>query len=150
MNKCETETNGHSTCIFNAVLLILRIVVGVVMAAHGAQKVFGAFGGMGLDATVGFMGPVGYLVSVGEFFGGLGMLLGFLTRFSALSNIVIQVGAIVKVHWVNGFFLGANPGFEFNYTLIGILICLVIAGPGRYAIIRLAPKGMGKIIPFIE
>ena len=126
MNACETKTNGHSTCIFNAVLLILRITVGVVMAAHGAQKMFGAFGGHGLEATVGFMGPIGYLVSVGEFFGGLGMLLGFLTRFSALSNLVIQIGAIVKVHLVNGFFLGANPGFEYNFTLIGILICLYL------------------------
>ena len=67
---------------------------------------------------------------------------------------MIQIGAIVKVHWANGFFLGQKPGFEYNLSLIGILISLLIAGPGRYAIIRLlsflAPKGLKKVIAFLE
>jgi len=53
-------------------LLLVRVIVGVIFAAHGAQKLFGAFGGPGLAAIVGMMGPIGYLVAIGEFFGGLG------------------------------------------------------------------------------
>jgi putative oxidoreductase len=146
----------------NIVLLILRIAIGVIMAAHGAMKLFPVFGGEGLASTIQHMsaGPHGFppflvvLISIGEFFGGLGMLLGFLTRFSAFWDIVIQIGAIVKVHWVNGFFLGAKPGFEYNFALISIMLALLIAGPGKYAIIRifemLLPKGWRKVLVFFE
>ena len=144
----------RQTRTLDIILLILRVAIGIIMAAHGAQKLFGLFGGMGLAATVGFLGPVGYLVTIGEFFGGLGIIFGFLVRFSAASLIVIQIGAIVKVHWANGFFLGAKPGFEYNMALIAILLALLIAGPGRYAIISwlesLLPKGLKKIVPFVR
>src|SRR5687767_1329440 len=80
-------------------LLILRVAVGVIFVAHGAQKLFGAWGGKGLAATVEELGtPLGHLVTIGEFFGGLGLIVGFLTRFSAASLTVIMLGAIVKVH----------------------------------------------------
>ena len=78
--------------------------------------------------------PVGYLVAVGEFFGGLGILVGFLARFSAASIIVIMLGAIQMVHWKNGFFLGEKPGFEYNLALIGLAATILIAGPGRFAL----------------
>ncbi|MDX1935152.1 MAG: DoxX family protein [Capsulimonadales bacterium] len=117
-------------------LLILRIVVGVIFMAHGAQKVFGLFGGPGLNAVMGQMGPVlGFLVSVGEFFGGLGILVGFLTRFSAASLIVIMFGAIIMVHGKNGFFL-SEKGFEYNFALIGLLFPLLLLGPGPFALPR--------------
>jgi putative oxidoreductase len=119
--------------------LPLRFAAGVIFAAHGAQKLFGAFGGPGLQAIVQMLGPVGYLVSIGEFFGGLGLSIGFLSRFSAASLIVIMLGAIQRVHWQNGFFLGARPGFEFNFALIGMLLPILILGPGRLAIARFLP-----------
>jgi putative oxidoreductase len=119
-------------------LLIIRVIVGTIMAAHGSQKVFGAFGGPGLTAIAEMMGPVGYLVAIGEFFGGLGMMVGFLSRFSAAANIVIMLGAIAMVHGKNGFFQSAS-GFEYNLALIGLLAPILIAGPGRYAIGRFLP-----------
>ncbi len=121
-------------------LLLVRVIVGIIFAAHGAQKMFGAFGGIGLNAFVEMMGPIGYLVAIGEFFGGLGLVVGFLTRFSAASLIVIMLGAIFMVHGQHGFFLGQDPqaaGFEYNLALIGLLLPILIIGPGRYSIGRL-------------
>src|SRR5438876_10914788 len=114
-------------------LLIVRLAVGVIFAAHGSQKLLGAFGGPGLGKIVEMMGPIGYLVTIGEFFGGLGLIVGFLTRLSAASLIVIMLGAIATVHVKNGFFLD-KQGFEYNLALIGLLLPTLIAGPGRYTI----------------
>lgn len=125
---------------FDWALLSVRIAAGVIFAAHGAQKLFGAFDGPGLEAIVRLMGPIGYLVSIGEFFGGLGLIFGFLSRFSAASLIVVMIGAIAQVHWQNGFFLGAKPGFEYNLALIGLLLPVLIAGPGGMAVAAKLPK----------
>lgn len=119
-------------------LLILRVVAGVIFVPHGAQKLFGAFGGPGIEKTVEMMGPMAYPVAVGEFFGGLGLIVGFLTRFSAASLIVIMIGAIAMVHGKNGFFL-SNGGFEYNLALIGLLLPILLAGSGRYSIGRFLP-----------
>ena len=127
-------------------LLVVRVVVGVIFAAHGAQKLFGAFGGPGLASTVEMMGPLGYPVAVGEFFGGLGLIVGFLCRFSAASLSVIMLGAIGLVHGQHGFFLGHGPtdtlataGFEYNLALIGLLAPTLVAGPGRFSVGRCLP-----------
>jgi putative oxidoreductase len=125
-------------------LLAARVAVGVVFMAHGAQILFGAFGGPGLAAFVRAMGPLGYLVAIGEFFGGLGLVVGFLTRFSAASLIVIMLGAIAMVHIKVGFFMNwagrqAGEGFEYHLLAIGILLPVLIAGPGRLAIGRFLP-----------
>lgn len=119
-------------------LLLVRVIVGIIFAMHGAQKLFGAFEGLGLAKTVEMMGPIGYLVTIGEFFGGLGLVVGFLTRFSAASLIVIMFGAIGMVHGKNGFFL-SNQGFEYNLALIGLLLPILLAGPGKYAVGRYLP-----------
>lgn len=119
-------------------LLIVRVIVGTIFAIHGSQKLFGAFDGAGLDETVKMMGPIGYAVSVGEFFGGLGLVVGFLCRFSAASLIVVMIGAIAQVHAKNGFFASAG-GYEYNLALIGLLSAVLIAGPGRFAIGRFLP-----------
>lgn len=119
-------------------LLVIRLAVGIIFAAHGSQKMFGAFEGPGLAKIVEMMGPIGYLVAIGEFFGGLGIIFGFLSRFSAASIIVIMIGAIYMVHGKNGFFL-EHKGFEYNIALIGLLIPIVILGPGSYAIGRSLP-----------
>jgi putative oxidoreductase len=138
----EAKVRDYSA--IDVALLIARIIVGVVFMAHGAQKLFGAFGGPGLSAVVGMMGPLGYLVSVGEFFGGLGLVVGFLSRFSAASIIVIMLGAIGMVHGKVGFFMNwmgnqGGEGFEYHLLAIAILLVILIAGPGRYALGRSLP-----------
>jgi len=118
-------------------LLLVRIIVGIIFMMHGSQKLLGAFGGRGLQNTVEQMGAIGYPVTIGEFFGGFGLIVGFLSRFSAASLIVTMLGAITLVHGRNGFF--APTGFEFNLALIGLLLPILIAGPGRYAVGRFLP-----------
>ena len=118
-------------------LLLIRLVAGGIMTVHGAQKLLPVFGGPKLDGMVQMLGPVGYLVAIGEFFGGLGILLGILSRFSAAANIVIMTGAILQVHGKNGFF--APTGFEYNLALIGLFLAVLIAGPGRYTLARPLP-----------
>ena len=136
------SSQSHDRPAIDVSLLILRVVVGVIFAAHGAQKVFGAFGGPGLEGITAAppdgMGPLGYPVAIGEFFGGLGIIFGFLSRFSAAALIVIMIGAIGTVHGKNGFFQSAG-GFEYNLALIGLLAPILIAGPGRFAIGRFLP-----------
>lgn len=119
-------------------LLIVRVIAGIIFAAHGAEKLFGAFGGIGLAKFVEGLGPLGYPVAIGEFFGGVGLVIGLLCRFSAASLIVIMIGAIVMVHGKNGFFL-QYKGFEYNLALIGLLAPTVLAGPGGLTIGRFLP-----------
>lgn len=135
-------------------LLIVRVAVGVIFVAHGAQKLFGAFGGPGLEGVVEQMGtPLGYAVTIGEFFGGIGLVIGFLSRFSAAALIVIMVGAIATVHGKNGFFM-SNGGLEYNLALIGLLAPVLIAGPGRFSVGRFLPlpksANSGRPTPVLE
>jgi putative oxidoreductase len=151
MNR-DNGLSGDRTAV-DVSLLILRVVVGIIFAAHGAQKLFGAFDGPGLAAIVKMMGPMAYPVAIGEFFGGLGLIFGFLTRFSAASLIVIMLGAIALVHGKNGFFLD-KQGFEYNLALIGLLMPILIAGPGRFSIGRCLPlpkaAGASRPVIFLE
>lgn len=124
---------NYSAALVDVSLLVLRVVVGAIFFAHGAQKLFGIWGGMGLSKTVEMMGFMGYPVSIGECLGGVGIIFGFLSRFSAASNIVIMLGAIGMVHGQNGFFL-QNQGFEYNLALIGLLTPILLLGPGRHSI----------------
>jgi putative oxidoreductase len=148
-----TPSGSQDRTAVDVSLLIVRVVVGVILVAHGAQKTFGAFGGQGLAATVAGLGPIGYLVAIGEFFGGVGLIVGFLCRFSAASNIVIMLGAIAMVHGKNGFFQNAG-GFEYNLALIGLLLPTLIAGPGQFSIGRFLPlpkvAGSGRPIIVLE
>lgn len=139
-------------------LLIMRFIVGVIFMAHGAQKLFGAFGGPGLQGVMGPQGPggggvIGLLVAIGEFFGGLGIILGFLSRFSAAALIVIMLGAIIMVHSKNGFFM-SKMGFEYNLALIGLLLPILIAGPGAFSVSHFLPlprkAGTGQTFPALE
>jgi putative oxidoreductase len=134
-----TEVKVQDRSAVDVALLIARVIVGVVFMAHGAQKLFGAFGGPGLSAFVQMMGPLGYLVAIGEFFGGLGLVVGFLTRFSAASITLIMLGAIGMVHVHVGFFMNwtgkqAGEGFEYHLLAIAVLLTIAIAGPGRFVI----------------
>jgi putative oxidoreductase len=125
-------------------LLIARLIVGGVFIAHGSQKLFGAFGGPGLSGVVQMMGPLGYLVTIGEFFGGLGLVFGFMSRFSAAAIILIMLGAIAMVHGKVGFFMNwmgqqAGEGFEYHLLAIAALSTILIAGPGRFALGHFLP-----------
>ena len=138
------STGSQDRPAVDVALLVVRVLVGIIFAAHGAQKLFGAFGGPGLADMVqpppSGMGLLGYPVTIGEFFGGLGLIVGFLTRFSAASLIVIMLGAIGMVHAQNGFFIAPPKiGFEYNLSLIGLLAAILIAGPGRFAVGRSLP-----------
>lgn len=155
----QTESNIHDRSAVDWALLIARVIVGIVFVAHGAQKLFGAFGGPGLSGVVQMMGPLGYLVTIGEFFGGLGLIFGFLSRFSAASLIIIMLGAIFMVHAKNGFFMNwsgtqAGEGFEYHLLAIGLFATILIAGPGRIAIGRFLPlpktAGSGRPITILE
>jgi putative oxidoreductase len=126
--------------------LILRVMLGVVMFPHGAQKLLGWYGGFGFAGTLGFFTEqmhlpwlVALLVIIGESFGSLGLLVGFLTRFSAASIGVIMLGAISLVHWPNGFFMNwfgkqAGEGFEYHLLVIAICAALVITGAGKWSV----------------
>jgi putative oxidoreductase len=134
--------------------LIVRLMLGVVFFAHGAQKVFGWFGGRGLKATIeGFRGmnippAATVLAALVECFGGLTLLAGFLARPAALGLIAVMVVAIAKVHVRQGFFLnwsmtqGKGHGYEFNLALIAMALAILIGGAGMLSIDRLiAPWG---------
>ena len=130
-------------------ITVVRVVLGVVFFAHGAQKVFGAFGGYGLKGTTGYFKsiglplPIGYLACFFELLGGIGLVLGLLTRLSALAVAINMVGAIAKVHWPNGFFInwevkqGKGHGFEMNLALIAMAVACLIAGGGSLSVDRL-------------
>ena len=119
---------------------VLRLAVGTIFVAHGAQKLFGIWGGSGLSGTAQFMGTLGLgpgmllaiLVGLIEFAGGLMLILGALTLYASLALAVTMGVAIWKVHLANGFFLPA--GYEYNIVLLGALICLMLAGPGAFSI----------------
>ena len=126
---------------------ILRVVLGVVFFAHGAQKMLGWFGGFGFHATMGFLthvglpAPVAFLVIVIEFFGGLGLIFGLLSRIAALGIGVEMIGAIFTVHLPNGFFMNwmgtqKGEGFEYHLLAIAIAAVLLMRGAGAFAVDR--------------
>lgn len=129
--------------------LIIRIGLGSVIFAHGAQKLLGWFGGFGYDGTMGFLTAkmglpwlVAFLVIIGESLGSLGLIAGFLTRFTAVSFIVLMIGAIVTVHWPHGFFMNwsgqqQGEGYEYHLLVIAMSAALVIVGAGRWSLDRL-------------
>ncbi len=144
------RTEGAAERHVDSALLVLRVVLGIVFMIHGSQLMFGALGGPGLAKFAQTMGPLGYLVAIGQFFGGLGIVVGVLTRFSAAAIAVIMVGAIVKVHLVNGFFMNwygkqAGEGYEYHLLVIAMCVVLLITGPGRYAVQAALPGALRKL-----
>lgn len=121
--------------------LVLRVPVGLVLAAHGAQKLFGWFGGYGLEGTGQWMASIGlepgYIMALlagsAEFFGGLALAFGLLTRPAALVSAFTMLIAIFSVHFQNGLFM-ANNGYEYALTLFVVSIALAIQGAGSFAV----------------
>ena len=122
-------------------LLVLRLAVGLTMAAHGGQKLFGWFGGYGLAGTGGFMESLGFrpgkvhagLAGVLELGGGLLIALGLLTPVGAAMLITVMVVAIATVHLPKGFFV-SDGGFEYNLMIIASVAALAFTGAGAYSL----------------
>ena len=134
MNKLFTATTEESR---DVAILILRLMLGAVMFAHGAQKVLGIFGGKGLEETVGMMsGTFGsflpYLSAFTEFLGGIAMIFGIATRFWGIGIMINMLVAIFVVHLKNGFI--GQGSYEYPLTLAVIALALTITGPGRYSL----------------
>ena len=130
--------------------LALRLPAGVIFTAHGAQKLFGAFGGYGLEGTGQWMASIGlepgYLMALAagsaEFFGGLALLLGLLVRPAAAVLAFTMLVAIFAVHASNGLFM-SNNGYEFGLALLAISVALVIRGAGAVSLDRLLDRRLG-------
>jgi len=130
-------------------LTLLRLVLGIVFFAHGAQKMLGWFGGNGFTGTMGYftngMGipaPFAALAILAEFLGALGLIFGLLTRIAAFGITAVMAVAIFLVHAPNGLFMnwtGARhgEGFEFHLLAIAIAVALIVRGAGAWSIDRL-------------
>jgi len=127
---------------------VLRLVVGSIFLAHGAQKLFGVWGGGGIAGTTTFFSQLGLspalllavVVGALELVGGLLLMAGAFTRVTALALAADMAVAVWKVHLVNGFFLnwnivpGRGHGVEFSLALLGALIALALGGPGALSV----------------
>ncbi len=132
----------------NWAITIVRIVLGVVIFAHGAQKMLGWFGGYGFSGTMGFFtktlgvpAPFAFLAICAEFFGGLGLILGLLSRLAALGIGVNMLVAIVMLHRQFGLFANwsgtqKGEGYEFHLLVLAIVIAIIVQGAGALSLDR--------------
>jgi putative oxidoreductase len=125
---------------------VLRLMLGIVFLPHGAQKMLGMFGGSGFSATMntfetGMHIPsvFAFLAIAAEFFGAIGLILGFLSRVAAFGIFVNMAVAIYKVHIHNGFFMNwtgkqAGEGFEYHLLVLGMAVAIMIMGAGAFSV----------------
>jgi putative oxidoreductase len=126
-------------------LLLIRVMLGGIMAAHGAQKLFGWLGGHGLAGTRGWLDTMGFkparlhaaAVGLAEFGGGALLVLGLLTPLGAAMVAGVMFVAVATVHWKNGFF-NSSGGYEFNLLIVAAALGLAFTGPGEISIDHLA------------
>jgi putative oxidoreductase len=130
-------------------LTLIRVILGVVFFAHGAQKMLGWFGGHGLKNTlrtmhelVGLPIPLAFLAVMTEFLGGAGLIVGLLGRVAAIGICITMLSAIAMVHWRNGLFLNwfgdrKGHGFEYHLLAIALAIAIVVRGSGAASLDRL-------------
>lgn len=133
--------------------LILRLTLGIVMLPHGMQKLLGMFGGGGWSGTIGYFeqawgipAVLTMLVIIAEFFGSLGLIVGFLTRLCAAGIGLVMLGAIFMQHRQYGFFMDwggqqGGEGYEFHLLAIGIALTLLIVGAGKASVDRALAGG---------
>ena len=132
-------------------LTILRVVLGTVFFAHGAQKMLGWFGGFGFHGTMGFFTNMGmpatlaFLIICTEFFGGLGLIVGLLTRIASFGIACLMIGAIFMVHLPNGFFMNwmgnqKGEGFEYHLLVLAMAAALLLRGAGAFSLDRSLSK----------
>jgi putative oxidoreductase len=134
------------------VLTVLRLTLGVIFFVHGAQKLFGWFGGFGYKQTMavftgqmGIPAPLALLAIVAEFFGGLGLIAGFLGRVAAVGVLAAMVVAMVMVHWRHGFFMNwygnqEGEGVEYHLLAIALALAIAIGGSGAFSLDRVLSK----------
>lgn len=125
---------------------IFRVILGIVLFPHGAQKLLGWFGGYGFNGTMGFLtGTVGlpwilaFLVIAIEFFGALALIFGFATRIIAFGIIALFSGIVFTSHLQNGFFMNwagseSGEGYEYHLLVIGIALALLVSGAGKWSV----------------
>ncbi len=141
------EHFASSTDMLSLGLLVLRIGLGVIFFAHGAQKVFGWFGGYKLAGTSGFFKQAygiptafSYIASFTELLGSLAVTFGIFTRIGAIGLGIVMLVAVFRVHSKIGFFMNwgsvadRGEGYEFNIALLAMIIALALTGPGQYAL----------------
>lgn len=128
--------------------LALRIPVGIIFIAHGAQKLFGAFGGYGLEGTGKFMAslgmPAGYLMALlagsAEFYGGIALLIGLLVRPASAVLAFTMLVAMFSVHVSHGLFM-SNNGYEYALSLLAVSVSLLFSGAGSLSLDNVLAKG---------
>ena len=125
---------------------IIRIVLGLILFPHGAQKMLGWFGGYGFNGTMGFLTStaglswiMAFLVIAIEFFGAIALIVGFATRIVAVGIISLFTGIIATSHLQNGFFMNwygnlKGEGYEFHLLIIGMAIALLVSGAGKWSV----------------
>ncbi|MBI3233073.1 MAG: DoxX family protein [Bacteroidetes bacterium] len=141
----------------NTLALIARVFLGIVVFAHGAQKMFGWFGGYGFNGTVGFLTGtaslpyiIALLVILIESFGALFLIAGFATRIASLGIIINFLGVVLSSHLSNGFYMnwyreaGKGEGLEYFILLFGLAIISLIAGGGKASVDSLIAKRLAS------
>ena len=124
---------------------VLRLVLGIVFFAHGAQKMLGWWGGHGFSATMsgfehgGFPPVLAFLAIAAEFFGGVGLILGLLGRVAAFGIACVMLVAIAKVHAPNGLFMNwtgqhKGEGFEYHLLVLAMTVAIMIMGSGVWSV----------------
>jgi putative oxidoreductase len=140
----------------NLALLILRVVFGLIFIGHGTQKMFGWFGGGGIQGTVKIMTNIGvrppkfwaWVAGLCEALGGLGLVLGFLTPLASAIIVGTMLMAIIKVHWHNGLW-NSNRGIEFPLLNAVLAAFFGIAGPGAYAVDAILGFDRSTLLSFL-
>jgi len=129
----------------NSSATIIRIVLGLILFPHGAQKLLGWFGGYGFDGTMGFLTGsvglpwiIGFLVIIIEFFGALALIFGFATRLVSIGLIALFAGIVFTGHLDNGFFMNwsgqqKGEGYEYHLLVIGMALSLLVSGAGKWS-----------------
>ena len=133
-------------------LTILRLALGVMILPHGLQKTLGWFGGAGFHGTMAFFTQGGipvvfaFLAICAESLGGLGLIVGFLSRIAAFGVMCVMLVAVFTVHLPNGFFMNwagnqKGEGYEFHILAIGIALAIIIRGAGALSVDRAVTRG---------
>lgn len=127
--------------LIDTAILVLRLAVGVIFVAHGAQKLFGAFGGGGIEGLTQMLSGLGFgmplfwawALAISEFLAGIFLIVGVLPRLSASLIAIIMVVAITTVHGPEGFF-AMQGGFEYQLLTIAACVSLILTGAGKFSL----------------
>lgn len=134
-------SNGSKFSFPEIAIMVLRVSVGIVFIYHGSQKLFGVFGGHGMEGFIQYLTGLkvptpeinAWLAALTEFLGGLALVIGFYPRWAAPPLIGVMLVAIILVTGANGFDM-SNQGFEYNFILIAALLAIFLQGSGRWVI----------------